>query len=74
MLQKVSGKGIVYNPAANPYWFIDDNGNGVADPAEVTRYNAYTARLLKATYNYQVSIKDPGSYAHNGKVYHRAAV
>ena len=63
----VSGKGIVYNPAANPYWFIDDNGNGVADPAEVTRYNAYTARLLKATYNYQLSIKDPGSYAHNGK-------
>ena len=43
------------------------NGNGVADPTETTQYNAFTARLLKATYNYQVSTKDPGAYAHNGK-------
>ena len=65
--EKVSLIKIVYNGTANPYWFVDDNGNGVADPTEITRYNGYTARLEKATYNYQVSVKDPGSYAHNGK-------
>ncbi len=31
------------------------------------RYNAWTARLLKAAYNYQVSQKDPGGFAHGGK-------
>ncbi len=25
------------------------------------------ARLLKAAYNYQVSVKDPGAFAHNAK-------
>ncbi len=61
---------IVYDAATNPYFFIDTNGNGEADPDEVNsdnRYNAWTARLLKAAYNYQVSIKDPGAFAHGGK-------
>ncbi len=30
------------------------------------RYNAFTARLLKATFNYQYVKKDPGAFAHNG--------
>ncbi len=34
---------------------------------ETTNYNAYTARLLKATYNYQVCRQGSGSYAHGGK-------
>ena len=29
--------------------------------------DAFTARLMKATYNYQVSVKDPGAFAHGGK-------
>ncbi len=61
---------IVYDPAAYPYWFAagpdgqalkDDKGNAV-------NYNSkWTARLLKAAYNYQLSAKDPGAFAHNAK-------
>jgi hypothetical protein len=61
---------IVYDVGTNPYFFVDTNKNGLADTAELTstnRYNAWTPRLLKAAYNYQVSIKDPGAFAHNGK-------
>jgi len=51
-----------------PYVFID--GNGVADADEMSRsnrYNAFTPRLLQATYNYHYVVKDPGAYVHNGK-------
>ncbi|MCL4296597.1 MAG: cytochrome c3 family protein [Anaerolineae bacterium] len=61
---------IVYEPATHPYFFLDTNKNGAADPDEANgdnRYNAWTARLAKAAFNYQVSIKDPGAYAHGGK-------
>jgi len=61
---------IVYDSLAYPYFFIDTNGNGQADEGEISygnRYNAWTARLLKAAYNYQVSLKDPGGFAHGGK-------
>ncbi len=64
------GTPIVYHPYAYPYFFIDTNGNGVADPEEANfgnRYNAWTPRLLKAAYNYQFASKDPGAYTHNGK-------
>ena len=30
-------------------------------------FDAWTPRLLKAAYNYQTSIKDPGAFAHGGK-------
>ncbi len=61
---------IVYDPHTNPYYFIDKNGNGVADPDELTRDNAYATwspRLLRAAYNHQWAQKDPGAFAHNGK-------
>ncbi len=66
----VAGKDIAYDEHTYPYFFIDTNGNGVADEDEVTysnQYDAWTARLLKAAYNYQVSVKDPGAFAHGGK-------
>jgi hypothetical protein len=53
----VAGTPIVYNPAAYPYWFTEAEEG----------YNAWTPRLLKAAYNYQVSVKDPGAFAHGGK-------
>ncbi len=68
--QEVSKVAIAYNPAAYPYFFVDTNGNGQADPDEANfqnRYNAWTPRLLKAAYNYQTSMKDPGAYVHGGK-------
>jgi hypothetical protein len=49
--------GIAYDAHAYPYFF---------DEAE-ERYGTWTPRLAKAAYNYQVSQKDPGEFAHGGK-------
>jgi hypothetical protein len=68
---EVAGTPIAYGEGY-PYIFIDTNDNGVADEDEQVRDNAYasfTPRLAEAVYNYQVSLKDPGAYAHGGK-YH----
>ena len=53
-----NGAPIVYDSHLYPYWFNEGDGS---------RYATWTARLVKATYNLQVSIKDPGAFAHNGK-------
>jgi hypothetical protein len=69
---EVVGTSIIYDEHSHPYFFIDTNGNGEVDEGEVNgdnRYNAFTGYLLQATYNYQVSLKDPGNFAHNAK-YH----
>lgn len=61
---------ILYSPSAYPYFFNDTNADGTLGDDEATSANAYkswTPRLLKAAYNYQTSIKDPGSYVHGGK-------
>jgi hypothetical protein len=64
-----TGAGIVYDPAAFPYWFADADGDGAADQNQegAVRFSTWTARLLKAAYNYQVSQKDPGAFAHGNK-------
>jgi len=65
-----AGKAIAYNADAYPYFFIDTNGDGQADTDEAkfaNAYDAWTPRLLKAAYNYQASVKDPGDFAHNAK-------
>jgi hypothetical protein len=65
-----AGAPIIYDASANPYFFKDTNGNGKVDPnenASANKYASWTPRLLKAAYNYQVSIKDPGAFAHNAK-------
>ena len=54
---EVAGSSLVYDAASYPYFF-DHAGEG---------YAAWTGRLLQAAYNYQVSQKDPGAYAHGGK-------
>jgi hypothetical protein len=51
------GTEIAYDAASYPYWF----------DAAGERYGTWTPRLVKATYNYQTSLKDPGAYAHGGK-------
>jgi hypothetical protein len=66
----VAGMQIVYDAATNPYFFADANGDGKADVDDKgapVRYPNWTPRLLKAAYNYQTSIKDPGAFAHNAK-------
>lgn len=66
-----SGSGaICYDELAYPYFFKDTNADGACDATEANygnRYDAWTARLLRAAYNYQVGSKDPGGFAHNGK-------
>jgi serine/threonine protein kinase len=61
---QVSGTPILYEADVYPYFFVD---TGADEVAYDNRYNAWTPRLLRATYNYQVSAKDPGAYAHGGK-------
>jgi hypothetical protein len=66
----VVGTAVVYDTAAYPYFFIDTDANGQVDEGEAVfpnQYNAWTPRLLKAAYNYQVASKDPGAFAHGGK-------
>jgi hypothetical protein len=66
----VAGTPIVYEPHSYPYFFVDTNANGDVDEGEAAfpnKYNAWTPRLLKAAYNYQTSMKDPGAFAHGGK-------
>jgi hypothetical protein len=65
---KVVGTAIVYDSARYPYYFADANANGAVDEGE-KGYAAFSVRLLQAAYNYQVSKKDPGNYAHNA-AYH----
>jgi hypothetical protein len=67
---EVSGAAIVYSADAYPYFFLDTNANGAVDEGEAAfpnKYNAWTPRLMRAAYNYQVSMKDPGAFAHGNK-------
>ena len=52
-----AGAEITYDAATYPY-FMGADGKA---------YPNWTPRLLKAAYNYQVSIKDPGAFAHGNK-------
>ncbi len=64
----VLGAPIGYHKDRHPYFFGDMNGDGVIGDEEAVRDNAYkawTPRLLKAAYNYQVVAKDPAGYVHN---------
>jgi hypothetical protein len=52
-----AGAEITYDAETYPYFLGADGKN----------YPNWTPRLLKAAYNYQVSIKDPGAFAHGNK-------
>ena len=54
---ETAGAEIKYDPETYPYFMGADGKN----------YANWTPRLLKAAYNYQVSIKDPGAFAHGNK-------
>ncbi len=64
------GTGIIYDSHAYPYFFNDSDGDGAVTEGEANygnKYATWTPRLARAAYNYQVSLKDPGGYAHGGK-------
>lgn len=59
-----------YQAASYPYWFKDTNNDGLCGADEASPANgfkAWTPRLLKAAYNYQMASQDPGAFAHNAK-------
>jgi hypothetical protein len=61
---------ICYGGSNFPYWFSDTDRDGECSPEEAVfpnRYQAFTPRLLKATYNFQMATKDKGAFAHNAK-------
>lgn len=62
-----TGSPVIYDSHSYPYWFKDTNGNGLVDPGEAIYPNAYRfdANLLKAAYNYQMSLKEPHGFIHN---------
>ena len=63
------GSTILYDAHSYPYFFNDTNDNSELDEEEVDRangFNTWTPRLLRAAYNYQFAMKDPGAFAHNG--------
>jgi hypothetical protein len=61
--------GICYNPNVNAYWFVQTAGvcqDSVANaPAASVSFSKMNSKLLKATYNYQWTQKEPGAWAHN---------
>lgn len=61
---------ICYDEHSYPYWFNDNGASsgGVCVPEDVNfgnQFMAWTPALMKAAHNLQLSIKDPGGYAHN---------
>lgn len=63
----VAGAPLVYDGTRYPYFFLDANGDAVADEAEgkPVAYNAWTPRSLRTAYNWKLVTADPGNYAHN---------
>jgi hypothetical protein len=57
-------KPICYNSAAYPYWFNTTNTDGTCD-ATPSNYATFSPRLLRATYNYNLLMREPGNWAHN---------
>lgn len=66
--QEITMAPVLYDPNKYPYFFSDQDKDGLLSEAEAVypnRYRHWTPRLLKAAYNYQFVAKDPGAYAHN---------
>ena len=59
--ENTAGQAIQYDPHAYPYFC-----NAGVDCGYMARYQTWTPRLLRAAYNFQVAVKDPGGYTHNG--------
>jgi hypothetical protein len=64
----VVGTPLAYDKKTYPYFFNDSNGNGKADEAETVpanKYQQWTPRLIKAAYNFQYIVNEPGAFVHN---------
>ena len=57
---------VVYDGTPFPYFFTDANKNGIREATETTGPKLDT-KAYRATFNYNFSVKEPGSWAHNAK-------
>jgi hypothetical protein len=66
-----AGGAICYSGSVYPYWFFDNGagggiaGDGICQAGETMGYNKFNPSLLRAAYNYQWYVKEPGAWAHN---------
>jgi hypothetical protein len=67
--KEVTGTGIVYDAETYPYYLADADGDGKGDTGDngAVSFSTWTPNLLEAAYNYQLSMKDPGAFAHGNK-------
>jgi len=59
---------LCYDSNTYPYFFKDTNGDKQCGATEIVSTNgfaAFTPALMKASFNYQLSRKEPGAWAHN---------
>jgi hypothetical protein len=59
---------LCYDAKTYPYFFKDTNGDKQCSASETVSTNgfsAFTPALMKASFNYQLSRKEPGAWAHN---------
>lgn len=71
------GVGILYNRDVYPYWFEDKDGNEEIDTdadGKNVAYTSWTARLMKAAYNFNWLRKTSGGFAHNFKYITQIAI
>ena len=52
--------GVCYNGNAYPYWFVEVSG-----ACSATSFAKFNPSLLRAAFNYQWTVKEPGAWAHN---------
>lgn len=64
--REVTGTQVLYDAGRYPYFFADNNQNGVRDEGDAA-YESWTPRLARAAYNYQFAAKDHGAFAHNAR-------
>ena len=68
-MQAAAGpSGLCYATETYPYFFKDTNGDrgcGTNETVAANGFKAWTPALVKASFNYQLSRKDPGAWAHN---------
>jgi predicted CXXCH cytochrome family protein len=70
MQAKAGPTGLCYGPGAYPYFFKDSDMDGkpfcsTAEAVSANAFAAWTAELVKAAHNFQISRVEPGAWAHN---------
>jgi hypothetical protein len=66
---ELAQRSILYSGSSYPYFFKDNNLNGILDPSEIKSSNGFlawgTADMMGAAFNLNLLAHDYGAYAHN---------